>query len=218
MKRHLFALSALLWGCVSPCVADENLRRAAATLGFTPTSMAASGLAVTDVAQVFARLRASSELDAVYSAGLALQNAEQAFAAAQRDIDPFDPTGADAIEQAAMARDQAVSSLAGAVNAAIVVGAQDLNAAQRQKLAVWRGAPASLPGEFKVSQWSAAEAKALQEALLEERVAIATEGSVSSEAAAILAQARSRAEVVDAAQRLQTQLEAIKTSYLQATE
>jgi hypothetical protein len=202
----------------APSNADSSLRRVAAVLGLTPTSLTVSGLAVSDVTVLFASLRGSAELAAVLAAQQSLSNAEDALRAALRIHDPFAPAGAEAIEQATSARDSAKASFAAAAEAAVARATLALTTEQRRRLAAWRASPHSLHSSLRIAAWSAAEVRALEEALLEERLAGSSQSTVSPQTADLLAQARARLEVVDAATRLEANLAAVRNAYLEATQ
>lgn len=196
---------------------DDSLRRVAAVLGFTPTSLTVSGLSVAEVTAVLSHLRSSTELQAVLTAELDVKNQERALANVLQTIDSLNPLSAEFIEQAALARDMARAALVTAIDAAIATVTQPLSSAQRLRLAAWRNSPHSLSAALRVVPWSVSDLCALEAALLEERIAQTSQTHLSPECAGLLLQTRSRPEVVDAEVRLESQLAVIKAAYLQAT-
>lgn len=217
MTLWLAGLAAAPAAIAITCV-DTQLRTAAELAGVTPTAMTACGLTPADVGRYFDNVRASPELASLVSAGASLNLAEQALQAVLRTNDPLDEGGAAAISAAHAVLADARVQLAAAAAVFVARAEHDLDGPTRQRLLHWRSSPASLPAALRVVSWTPAEVKPLLAALLQERIAAASQSALNAEAAALLAQVRARPEIVDATVRLQTDLPAVKAAFVQALE
>jgi hypothetical protein len=89
-----------------------------------------------------------------------------------------------------------------------------LSTEKRTRLGAWTDSAGTfLPPELRVVEWSPRQRAALEEAIRSERRAAATGRPLAPASAALLADARSRTEVIEALQWLQTRLEAIEDEF-----
>lgn len=225
MRRNNFFISPRrLVIAVLPCAfivcsasAQPNVRKAIELTGITPTAMTVAGLSASDVAGYFASLQGSQELAVLLSVEQQVAMAEEEQLVALETCDPFEVVGAQTLLEAELEVVAARQAFAVAADSVLAKAGQELTQSQQQRLSAWRRAAGGLPPEFRIVGWSESELRGIQAALLGERL-VATAGlPAKTGAAAILAEARSRPDVADAAMRLGTMLPEISAAFEQAS-
>lgn len=197
----------------SRCAFAEPLSipQTCAVLQITPESLTASGVSTNEanaLAGAFALLTDEREelrqrLDATQSTLRLLVEAQAATMAGQMseaDLHLIEAQSASA--QAAL--DDAVEALWDVVT-------DQLSSQVRLRLSAWQSNAATrLPAEFRTIAWSHQERARLERALVAERRALVTGRALDAESVQLLALARSRVEVSEAATWLQTRLPDIR--------
>jgi hypothetical protein len=189
----------------------------AVRLGITPEVTLVAGFSVAQAETGLARLgNAAPQIEQVHVAW----NSVHARAAALADLIEQlseEPTNATLAAQVAATRQQLVSARQQVHEAqAILVGAvvAGMPGGPVQRLAVARaGSRRRTPPEFWAIERTEQQWRALESAVVIERRAARTGGSVPPEVASLLAQARSHPAVVEATQALGTHLPAMRTVF-----
>jgi hypothetical protein len=213
----LWVMTGLLLGVAPPSRADQELGSGLVAAGLSPACFAAVGLSGPEVAAVLQRMQGSPELTAVSASRTDLEQRRQQLVQLRQDVNPLDGAGAAALAQAVVGVEQSRVALTAATDALIVAGCSGCGGTCTVRIGQWRGNTTTLPPEFRVALWTPEQLRALQRALARERVSQAAGSPPPADAAAVLAEARARAEVVEATASLSAHLADITAAVEQAT-
>lgn len=177
--------------------------------GLTPNALVVIGLTDTQVASLIREITESPAGVSALQAHIVLQSAEGAAATSRTT----QPSLGQTAPMAASPEPSALSTMRTAARVATRTLGDELlrrlDPAAAQRLRNWRTSTARLPPEMRIVAWTPAQSNQIVRALRQERIAIARGDQVPPLAAAVLADARSRAEVVAARQALNERLPAV---------
>jgi hypothetical protein len=221
MRTKFIRIAAVYALCAplvsAECRADEALGRALNSVGWSAPAFAASGLTASDVTSLLQTMVGSAELAAVDSAQAALTSAEQNREQRLQEVNPLTPAGAAELVTANAAVATARSGLLAASEAFVASALAGRATASSDRLRVWRASSRDLPPGFRVVPFSPPQSRRIQRALRDELIAQASGGSLSGTSASVLAEARSRADVIAASAGLAQNLTEITNVVIQMT-
>jgi hypothetical protein len=219
MRRDFWWCAAVVvyFGLVaspSLAAAQVQVREAAAAIDFTPEGAAAAGLTSSHAAIVIDQLEEATDertdlADAQNQVEVKLAAVVVAIQAAR--------SGSGVAEIVEIARQDLANAMAefdAAVSALRSAAFAGLSTQQSGRLDAYSANKSSrLAPEFRVVDWSPEAIKRLEKALIAERRATVTGATVPTEAATLLASARSRADVAEAVTWRATRLASIQSVF-----